>query len=80
MQRPFFPADSIQVTGLTRLDRFTQSCKYGSGTWQPRIGVVSDTTVEHDSRPRFLWLLDTASIRIRESPTDSAACFVAGAD
>lgn len=78
--RPFFPADSIRVGGLTKLDRFTQGCTYGTGSWQPRIGIVSDTTYEHKTRPKFIWFLDTASARIRPLPTDSASCFVAGPD
>jgi hypothetical protein len=78
--RPFFPADSVQISGLTRLDRFTQGCGYGSGPWKPRIGVVSDTVYEHASRPKYIWFLDTTSVRIRQLPTDSATCFVAGPD
>ena len=78
--RPFFSADSVQVSGLTKLDRFTQGCRYGAGPWKPRIGVVSDTVYEHQSRPRYIWFLDTTSVRIRQLPTDSASCFVAGPD
>jgi hypothetical protein len=78
--RPFFPADSIQVGGLTKIDRFTQGCTYGAGPWKPRIGVVSDTLHEHRTRPKFIWFLDTVSVRIRLLPTDSASCFVAGPD
>jgi hypothetical protein len=78
--RPFYPADSVQVAGLTPVDRFTQGCTYGSGSWKPRVGVVSDTIYEHNSRPKVVWFLDTASVRIRQLPTDSASCFVAGPD
>jgi hypothetical protein len=78
--RVFYPADSVQVDGLTPVDRFTQGCTYGSGPWQPRVGVVSDTIIEHNSRPKVVWFLDTASVRIRQLPTDSASCFVAGPD
>jgi hypothetical protein len=78
--RPFFSADSIQVGGLTKIDRFTQGCTYGTGSWKPRIGVVSDTLYEHKTRPKFIWFLDTVSVRIRSLPTDSASCFVAGPD
>ena len=78
--RPFFAADSIQVGGLAKIDQFTQGCTYGTGPWKPRIGVVSDTLYEHKTRPKFIWFLDTVSVRIRPLPTDSAACFVAGPD
>ena len=78
--RPFFPADSIQVAGLSKNDRFTQGCSYGTGAWKPRIGVVSDTLYEHKTRPKFVWFLDTVSVRIRPLSTDSASCFVAGPD
>ena len=76
--RPFYSADSVQVTGLTRIDRFTRACKYGAGPWKPRAAIVSDTLDEHDSQPKFIWLLDTANLRLRQLPADSAACFVAG--
>jgi hypothetical protein len=76
--RPFAPADSIQVDGLTQMDRFTRACTYGSGPWKPHVAVAPDTIYEHDSHPKHIWLLDTASLRIRRLPPDSALCFVAG--
>ena len=78
--RHFFTADSVRVSGLAPADRFTQGCKYGSGPWMPRIGIVSDTVYERSSRPKFIWLLDTMRVRIRELPTDSASCFLRGPD
>jgi hypothetical protein len=78
--RAFYPADSVQATALAPIDRFTQGCGYGSGPWKPRVGVVSDTTYEHHTKPRLIWFLDTATARIRQLPTDSATCFVAGPD
>lgn len=76
--RQFFPADSVKMTGLGPIDRFTQGCRYGSGPWQPRIAVLSDTVHERWGRPRFIWVLDTLNARIRPLPTDSASCFIAG--
>jgi hypothetical protein len=79
-RRHFFPADSVKVSGLTRIDHFTQACKNGSEKWAPRIGVLADTVYERDGRPRFIWVIDTATARIRPLPTDSASCFLAGPD
>lgn len=76
--RKFFLADSVAVTGLTKLDKFTQGCTYGAGPWQPRIGVMRDSVYERSGRPRFIWVLDTLNARIRPVPTDSASCFIAG--
>ena len=76
----FYPADSVRVNGLETIDRFAQGCKYGSAPWQPRVAVISDTAYERWSRPKYIWLLDTANVRIRALATDSASCFRAGAD
>lgn len=76
--RQFFPADSVRIAGLIPIDRFTRACKYASGTRRPAIGVLRDTVYERWGRPRFIWLLDTVNVRIRQLPTDSASCFIAG--
>lgn len=76
--RQFFPADSVKITGLGPIDRFTQGCKYGSGPWRPTIGILRDTVYERFGRPRFIWVLDTLNVRIRPLPTDSASCLIAG--
>ena len=75
----FYPADSVRVSALGSGERFTQACKYGSTPW-PTVAVISDTTYERWSRPKYSWLLDTANVRIRALPTDSASCFLAGPD
>lgn len=72
------PADSIKITGLGPTDRFTRSCRYASGTLRPAIGILRDTVYERSGRPRFIWLLDTLKAQIRQLPTDSASCFIAG--
>lgn len=72
------PADSVEVTGLTPADRFTQGCKYTSGNLWPIVGVLRDSVYERDGRPRFVWYLDTLNARIRRLPSDSASCFIAG--
>jgi hypothetical protein len=74
----FVLADSVTVSGLTKLDKFTQGCTYGAGPWRPRIAVVRDSVYEHSGRPRFIWVLDTLHARIQPLPTDSASCFIAG--
>src|SRR3979490_3003106 len=76
--RHFVLADSVTVSGLTKLDKFTQGCTYGAGPWQPRIGVMRDSVYEHSARPRFIWVLDTLHARIRALSTDSASCFIPG--
>lgn len=78
--REFFPADSINVTGLRPIDSFTLGCNYGSGPWEPRIGILPDTVYERAGRPRFIWVLDTVNARIRQLPTDSASCIIATPD
>ena len=78
--RQFFPADSIEVTGLRRIDSFTQGCTYGSAPWEPRIAILPDTVYERWGRPRFIWVLDTVKVRIRPLPTDSASCFIGTPD
>ena len=74
--RTFFPADSIEVTGLRLIDSFTQACTYGSAPWEPRIAILSDTVYERWGRPRFIWVIDTVKVRIRPLQTDSASCFI----
>ena len=76
--RRFLPADSVTVSGLTKLDKFTQGCTYGTGPWQPRIGVMRDSVYERPGRPRFIWVLDTLHARIQALSTDSASCFIPG--
>jgi hypothetical protein len=78
--RRFFRADSVKITGLIPDDRFTRGCGYGVGPWRPTIGVLRDSVYERSGRPRFIWVLDTLRARIRELPTDSASCFIAGPD
>ncbi len=78
--RQFAPADSVKIAGLGPIDRFTRGCGYGSGPWRPTIGVLRDTVNERSGRPQFVWVLDTAHARIRQLPTDSASCFIAGPD
>ena len=79
-RRRFFPADSIKVSGLDPIDSFTHGCTYGSGPWEPRIGILRDTVYERFGRPRFIWALDTITVRIRPLPTDSASCLISTPD
>ena len=76
--RRFVPADSVTVRGLTKVDKFTRGCTYGTGPWQPRIAVMRDSVYERDGRPRFIWVLDTLHARIQPLSTDSASCFIPG--
>jgi hypothetical protein len=78
--RNFSNADSVRMDGLTRIDRFTPGCDIRSEEWAPRVAIVADSVYERKSRPRFIWLLDTANARIKPLPTDSALCFIAGPD
>jgi hypothetical protein len=80
LEGPFYPADSVVVSNLAPHDRFTEGCRLGSAPLAPRVGVVSDTAADQWSRPKYIWLLDTVSARIRQIPTDSASCYRAGRD
>jgi hypothetical protein len=71
-------ADSVEVTGLTTADRFTQGCRYTAGNLWPMVGVLRDSVYERQGRPRFVWHLDTLNARIRRLSSDSASCFIAG--
>lgn len=70
-----FAGDSIILIGLTLADRFTDACNQGPGPY-PKVGVLRDSVYERSGRPRFLWFLDTANVRIRPVPIDSTSCFI----
>lgn len=72
----FTPADSVRITGLSKLDTFTQTCRAKAGTRSPIIALMSDTVRGRWAQPKRAWLLDTITVRISPIPTEAVSCLV----
>ncbi len=67
-------ADSILVKGLQHGEGLGRFCMVNGSTADRIVGVVRDTTT--GTRPRLAWLFDSATFRIKATPTDSVTCFL----
>lgn len=72
----FTPADSVRVTGLSKLDTFAQMCRAKTGTQSPVIALMSDTVRGRRAQPKMAWLLDTTMVRISQILTEGVSCVV----
>jgi hypothetical protein len=67
-------ADSILIGGLQHGEGLGRLCMVNRSRADRIVGIVRDTTVA--TRPRLAWLFDTATFRIKATPTDSVTCFL----
>jgi hypothetical protein len=72
----FTPADSLKVTGLSKMETFTQTCRPTSGEWKPTIAIIADTVTERWGQPQRAWRLDTTMVRIAQISTSSVSCMI----
>jgi hypothetical protein len=72
----FAPADSLKVTGLSKMETFTQTCKPTAGDWKPTIAIIADTVTERWGEPQRAWRIDTAMVRITQISTNSVSCMI----
>ena len=72
----FTPADSLKITGLSKMETFTQTCRPSSREWKPTIAIIADTVTERWGQPQRAWRLDTAMVRIAQIPTNSVSCMI----
>ena len=70
-------SDSIAIGGLRKGESLANMCRIGSGQYDDRIaGITRDTVHEQWSEPRFAWLLDNSSGKIKPVEASSISCML----